>query len=514
MARSKFQGTSIMLDKVAAVLSNCVTTFSELGRLLIAYRGSADMPFLTRLSWVTKESEINRLTTKLRKDESLLASMLTTLQSNSLDRILIAVDRLGGRIGQISDNSPTPSRQIREAHSIAIQDADSSTPDQESNESSAQHWKSLLDASQAKDSPGTTDFAFEYELLDSRAYSRHMRRDSTESQGTSAQRSASSSAFSGVSLSKMSNTSIVHVPVLPENTTDAHRYEQTSPQDVEPKMFQRSDETNIPSIDRDSQPKMEIYIYQDVTISDGTSPQYKEDLNLNYRIEIFPIPRSSFKSLLDAGDFLKSQVLSRLDIIPDRILETIDEQNHKVDPISQASLDMTIDSLVHRSLAQLLSISLDRQESLIPPEHYDSFLSAMKMRKLKDLSRLSSTFASLIAELPRTDGLLLSYLLDLAATMKKQAEWRITNLGLAVLLQPAILTSGSPREACCEEIDARLDEVEIVAWLIENAVTVIPTKFKTVWFLGGKKFLECGYDEAPWKDTPTDNVDPYTLYSG
>jgi hypothetical protein len=77
---SKSRASLILVEQVIVSLTECVTTFSELEKILGTSTPDEDMSPLDRVKWAMKESKILDIQRRLQSNKSSLTLMLTILQ--------------------------------------------------------------------------------------------------------------------------------------------------------------------------------------------------------------------------------------------------------------------------------------------------------------------------------------------------------------------------------------------------------------------------------------------------
>ena len=246
---SKSRASLILVEQVIVTLTECVITFSELEDVLGT---SKDMGVLDRMKWAMKESKISNIQRRLQSDKSSLTLMLTILQwfvtlfiydstfilprllylnfsSNSMEEAESAMARLCDRVEQVLASNQDMGRRLRDMDHITIHRAAStamSSRDDASTKSSGTvtpptHPPGNLPEVVKRNQFG---FAFEEDLFASRVYRKPLLSDSGESLITSAARTTSSSVLSALSLTDVSNISILVVPIYSHEISNNNRY--------------------------------------------------------------------------------------------------------------------------------------------------------------------------------------------------------------------------------------------------------------------------------------------------
>ena len=243
---SKSRASLILVEQVIVTLTECVITFSELEDVLGT---SKDMGVLDRIKWAMKESKISDIQRRLQSDKSSLTLMLTILQwfvtpfiqkstfvlpylncsSKTMEEAESAMARLCDRIEQALASNQDMGRRLRDIDHNSTQRAASTVMNSRDDAST----KSSGTVTPPIHPPGNLPevikrnqfgFAFEEDLFASRVYRKPLLSDSEESLITSAARTTSSSVLSALSLTDVSNISILAVPIYSHEISNSNRY--------------------------------------------------------------------------------------------------------------------------------------------------------------------------------------------------------------------------------------------------------------------------------------------------
>ena len=245
----KSRASLILVEQVIVTLTECVITFSELEDVLGT---SKDMGVLDRIKWAMKESKISDIQRRLQSDKSSLTLMLTILQwfvtpfiqdstfvsskllylnysSKTMEEAESAMGRLCDRVEQVLASNQDMGRRLRDMDHNTIHGAASTVMNSRDNAST----KSSGTVAPPIHPPGNLPeviqrnrfgFAFEEDLFASRVYRRPLFSDSGESLITSAARTTSSSILSALSLTDISNISILAIPIYSHEISNSNRY--------------------------------------------------------------------------------------------------------------------------------------------------------------------------------------------------------------------------------------------------------------------------------------------------
>ena len=78
---AKARGSLILVEQVLIVLTECVTSFSDLEKILATLKTDTNHTLVDRIKWALKESKISAVTKRLESDKISLTLMLTILQT-------------------------------------------------------------------------------------------------------------------------------------------------------------------------------------------------------------------------------------------------------------------------------------------------------------------------------------------------------------------------------------------------------------------------------------------------
>ena len=88
IGRVEGRGVLIIVEQVLVVLTECVTSFSELEEILDTLKVETNVSLLDRIKWASKESAIVAVCKRLESNKVSLTLMLTILQS-LVDKLLL-----------------------------------------------------------------------------------------------------------------------------------------------------------------------------------------------------------------------------------------------------------------------------------------------------------------------------------------------------------------------------------------------------------------------------------------
>ncbi|KAK0749111.1 hypothetical protein B0T18DRAFT_364327 [Schizothecium vesticola] len=213
----------VQVDQLLAVLTDGVLVFSELDALLQtlapAEVGGSRARLLSSMQWVRKKGALATLCTRLQAFKLSINCILSILQSDSQVRaedhqkqLLLSMDTLlknNEALAQIFLGPHVAHAPVTWSRRISIQNL---SPEQGPSEMSGRNRRSLFDLS------------FEKDLIASRVY-RRIRRDTMDfSMRSSVARSNGWSIFSGMSLSDISEISVLALPIIPSDITNPQHY--------------------------------------------------------------------------------------------------------------------------------------------------------------------------------------------------------------------------------------------------------------------------------------------------
>ncbi|PVH76340.1 hypothetical protein DL98DRAFT_641691, partial [Cadophora sp. DSE1049] len=181
----------IHVDDLVVTLTEAVLTFDKLEDLVSPFSG-----------WAWKEDQVESILVRLERHKSTLLLMLSIAQSRSnveAEQSRVALQRL---VQQVLESNTDIARRLRSLEDMA--------------ESQNAHF-SIHRATVGNLSAGTSEFAFQHsfeaDLSTTRVYNRTQLYNSDVSFTSSAVRTHVWSVFSGLSLSKISNISVIALPV-------------------------------------------------------------------------------------------------------------------------------------------------------------------------------------------------------------------------------------------------------------------------------------------------------------
>ncbi|MCJ1250843.1 hypothetical protein MMC30_008071 [Trapelia coarctata] len=250
------RSTMLMVEQIIVTLTGCVTAFSDLEKTLEPLKTSQPLRILDRIRWgLREEKSIGRILARLQVTKTSLNLMLTTL--TWYIRIFIGFKVIARTITETPhlhsisvDEAHTSSQQLEGlVHEVLTNNRDISTRLRRlemqlsaaaaSNSFQASSFIKTLDdnmttrsliADRAKNQTInqtlTYGFTFDEELQASMVYARAAQRHSHLSL-PSATRSIGWSFFSGISLAKISNISVLSLPIMVEEICNGHTYYNT-----------------------------------------------------------------------------------------------------------------------------------------------------------------------------------------------------------------------------------------------------------------------------------------------
>lgn len=233
-AGSRSRTALIMVEQVVVTLTACVMTFSELEETVESLNDGTPTRIGSRIAWMKKEPVLARLCLRLNSSKQSLILMLTTLTCASVDQATTSVETLTSLVRDLVQNNQdlysrilnleSSQRTIRPTASLK-------EAEDEDDVSTIQSPRKASDPTLEEERESTVtavkEFTFERDLRQSRAYARVMWRDSLMSLQSSTAPSFGWSCLSGLSLANVSNISVISLPIVATELTNAQHY--TSP---------------------------------------------------------------------------------------------------------------------------------------------------------------------------------------------------------------------------------------------------------------------------------------------
>ncbi|PGH17526.1 hypothetical protein AJ79_01126 [Helicocarpus griseus UAMH5409] len=489
---SKTGASLILVEQVIVVLTECVKTFSELEDTLGTSGDPAELRFIDKVKWGLKEPQINSIQQRLQSNKMNLTLMLTILQCKALEDAKAEADKLHDRIGEVlSANEALKNRlmgfdepEIPPPAAAALNKSDDSSVSTTSDHTSR--------GPQATQQRGALrkryGFAFEEELFSSRVYKKSVFSQSGTSLITAATRNTCSSVLSSLSISEVSNLSVLAVPIYANEISNSQRYIfgdfSSPPQANVVKNGSRigsrirkwsgfrntSREKNKPA---DTPTVFGAPL--DVCLRHaGLAISYIDDSGNGTIIGYIPVIVGK------TGLFLKEKATEVENIFsisgsPTRVklLEDIfnrpDRYGKGHDWSGYTAYDAA--SLLIRYLTRL-------PESLIPPSFYERFHEPLRNHQTISISDvmldyyhpLANSYATLVQQLPDSNRRLLLYILDILCVFGSHSDTnKMTPRRLAIIFQPSILSPVQTNDGFIEESTYRSLSQAVVEFLIEIA---------------------------------------------
>ncbi|KAK0517095.1 hypothetical protein JMJ35_000250 [Cladonia borealis] len=228
---TRSRASLILVEQVLVTLAECVTTFSELEDVLGTSKHDAEMDVLNRMKWATKESKVAVIQRRLQSNKSSLTLMLTVLQCKSMEEAESAMTRLCDLVEQVLASNQDMSRRLRNMDDKPVHIPNSPGPGPEDDATTSSSGTITppppgLPPDRLPDNVQRSKFGFVFEedLFASRVYRKPLFSDSRLSLVTSAARTTASSVLSALSLTDVSNISILAVPVYAHEISNQDRY--------------------------------------------------------------------------------------------------------------------------------------------------------------------------------------------------------------------------------------------------------------------------------------------------
>ncbi|MCJ1236248.1 hypothetical protein MMC14_004226 [Varicellaria rhodocarpa] len=218
-----------MVEQIVVTLTGCVVAFSELEKTLDSLRTNLPIRGVDRIKWAMKEPTISKMLLRLQSFKSSLSLMLTTLICASVDEAHTSVDRLARLIEQMMANDeglvrrlgnmvhPSPQTANSRSNAVPRNNDEMGYGNEDVDHIKLRPLEEQKEKEKDKSSMmhNILPFTFDKDLQSSRVYVRTRFRHSQLSLATSAIRSIGWSIFSELSLSDISNLSVLSLPISP-----------------------------------------------------------------------------------------------------------------------------------------------------------------------------------------------------------------------------------------------------------------------------------------------------------
>ena len=175
---SRSRTSLLMVDQVVAILSSCVLTFSDLQVFAEGLQSEAAMGILERVRWMSKETELKAMLSRLDKHKSSLSLMLIILTCQLQIEAESKVDRLCDLIEAILGPNPVLAERLTAYEPLQEDEYAMTTRQGKSDKSGLDALQNLSVSTQPEADIGTglgikrdaRGFPFEEPLMNSRAY--------------------------------------------------------------------------------------------------------------------------------------------------------------------------------------------------------------------------------------------------------------------------------------------------------------------------------------------------------
>ncbi|KAF2231806.1 hypothetical protein EV356DRAFT_518191 [Viridothelium virens] len=471
---SKPSASLILVEQIVVTLSDCVAAFSELEELLGTSESTAEI----RLLKVYQHFK-------------------------SIDETRVAVDRLSCLVESILNSNLSLRTRIRDSEAPSDHFTVTSISETDAKQHITYQKETDGDIACLADE-NLPVIGFEAELSESRVYAKSMRKDSAETLLTSAHRVTPSSMFSAVSLSDVSNLSLVAVPIYAQDISNAHRYVWSNLQrheslsreallnsmdDLVPFREQRNATLKWPHMVRFQS------IDSNITSGGAISLSLNDTSLLDSKKDYYGLALEEAGIIFHGFPGIDQEFLRYL-------------KNKKSDWYFNSSSRKIQESMLALELllgylpTPIISGTLHRQ-----------FVLAMQRRRSGNLDFLQHSYTQLFNDLHARIGRWLSFSLELASNIVENTKPPMATLRLASALQPLLLSHFQPCEDDGkEDIDQRLSEIQIISWLIDNAARVVTQALKSSLFTSDPKVLICGYGSSLQEPDPDPTARPSLLF--
>lgn len=226
-APNRSRTSLLKVEKVVAVVSGCVLTFSELEKLLDEMK-MGDLDILDRFKWARKESAIVDLIRRLQNHKASLSLVLNILNGHTIAEAKDSVDRLHAFVEKFYKEMSSRVQEL-ELEILSRQENNASGMSEDDTESTMtirEHRPNVSSKEMMKSEIG--HFEFSEELQRSRVYRRNQAlRESVISALTNSAYSLGWSFFSDLSMAEVSNISVIDLVITEGEVFNPRRYSQT-----------------------------------------------------------------------------------------------------------------------------------------------------------------------------------------------------------------------------------------------------------------------------------------------
>jgi len=538
---SKSRASLILVEQVIVTLAECVTTFSELEDVLGTARLESDLRIMDRVKWAMKESKVADIQARLQRNKASLSLMLTILQwsaspisllltlssfaiqvidtryvSKSMEDAESAMLRLCTLVEQVLAKNEEIGLRLRNMDGADSDPVPKLRPDASTTSSRTVSPPPSPPKNMPEDiQRNAFGFAFEEDLLASRVYRRPLFSDSGESLVTSAARTTASSILSALSLTDISNISVLAVPIYAHEISNRARYifgdfhpeapavegqeAATKPAQHTLKAnkwnvfasavrHQRRAQAAKPDVARKMEPRIlgvplqESIRYANVAISlmneEGKSYIYGYVPIFVAKIGVF---------LKEKGQSASNQQVNRFVTNPLHPATDVEDIfSISGSPLRLQPLEAVFDKppkygkgfdwsgyTVHDAASILLRFLLQLPESVIPVGHYGAFQIPMKAsheeNEYTEDEYTIRALQQLFTLLPPLSRQLLLYLLDLLAVFaSKSVINKMTPRRLAAIFQPSLLSPIKAGDDYIEDATSRQLSQDVLVFMIDH----------------------------------------------
>ena len=352
-------------------------------------------------------------------------------------------------------------------------------------------------------------FAFEEDLLASRVYRKPLFSESGDSLVTSAARTTAWSILSALSLTDVSNISMLAVPIYAHEISNSARYSfgnfksdslavehqgsASIPEQQTMKARKRDRLAHVlfgeqvkaakPPALREPESKVLGVPLQDLIRYNNVAISLRNEEGESYiygYIPLFVAKPGWF--LKENGQSVSNHKVHRSSLTSCTQRRMSKTYSSSVDPLF-ASRNLRLLSIpprrygkgldwsgytVHDAACPLLRFLLRLPESVIPVRHYEAFHVSIGTSG-EEIESAIRKFQQLITLLPPPSRQLLLYLLDIMAVFCSKSEInKMTSQRLAAIFQPAILSPVKAGEDFIEEMSSRQLSQDVLTFLIER----------------------------------------------
>ncbi|KAH6663344.1 hypothetical protein B0J14DRAFT_570400 [Halenospora varia] len=210
----------ISVEQVILTLTGTVLSFSELQELLDGLTAPVEQGFLNQVKWVRKEKEIGKIVQRLQNHKASLGCMLHIMNTQSLVDVNDSVSSLERLMQDILAANVDLARRMESLEQLQSLGRVTTTPTISKSDVGRRGSRSSISSISRE----MFKFAFDHDLQSSRVYRKTSFRRSHMSLPSLEAPSGSWSLLSGLSISQVSNVSVLALPLTASELSNAEKF--------------------------------------------------------------------------------------------------------------------------------------------------------------------------------------------------------------------------------------------------------------------------------------------------